>query len=446
LLALVLQGCGKETDFNLLVITIDTLRADHLTCYGYDQPTSPHIDAFATRGVLFETVCCQSSQTLPSHASILAGTNPRSHKAISHESMVDESVTTLAEMLKKRGYLTAAFISSHALDSKYRLDQGFDVYWEVHKERSLEQRWQLKRNEKDATTEAVLGWLDSVDDDRFFLWIHWFDPHRPYDPPERYAEGFAGSYDGQATSDPDYIMKVWRERIELAPEDVAYLAGRYDGEIAFTDAQVGAILDELDSRGMLENTVVVITSDHGEILYEHEYYFGHDIGLYEECIMIPLIMYFPGLEAAGTRVEPLVQSLDIMPTVLEILGIDPPRHLEGKSLLSLIEGGQESTVDFAFSETFPFPEKCPPRHAVRTHKAKLIWKETRDGALEKDYYDLAADPGERTNLYHERPAPAAHLDSVLTAWIEDGGLHPAPIPTARESGRLRILKSLGYID
>ena len=445
-LALVAAGCSKEGRPNVLLITIDTLRADHLTCYGYDRPTSPRIDAFADEALLFEQVCCQSSQTLPSHASILIGTNPRTHKVISHESFADEDLTTLAEMLKRRGYRTGAFISSHALDSKYGLHQGFDKYWEVHKEFTVPERQIQKIQEQSATTDAVIDWIGEAAGSEFFLWVHWFDPHRPYDPPSRYLGEFAGGYAGLATSDPDFIMKVWRERIELAPEDVSHLVGRYDGEVAFTDVQVGRVLDDLAARGLLENTMVIITSDHGEILYEHEYYFGHDIGLYDECIMIPLVMHLPGHGESGTRIGPLVQSLDILPTVLEALGIQPPGYLEGKSLLPLIAGSGESTLTHAFSETFPFPEKSPPRHAVRTAGAKLIWKETETDTLTREYYDLVRDPGETTNLYSPGFGPAVRLDSVLSRYVADGGLHPARIPTAEETGRLRILKSLGYVD
>jgi arylsulfatase A-like enzyme len=445
-LVLILAGCGKDGRPNVVLITIDTLRADHLSSYGYARPTSPRIDDFAAEAILFEEVCCQSSQTLPSHASILVGTNPRSHKVISHESFVDEDIMTLAEILKRRGYRTAAFISSHALDSKYGLDQGFDSYWEVHKEHTIPERQIQKIQEKSATTEAVLEWLGEAAGSEFFLWVHWFDPHRPYDPPPRYLSEFAGGYAGLATSDPEFIMQVWRERIDLAPEDIDHLVGRYDGEVAFTDAQVGQILDELAARGLLDDTIVIITSDHGEILYEHEYYFGHDIGLYEECIMIPLIMHLPGHGRPGTSISPLVQSLDILPTILEVLGLDLPDYLEGKSLLPLIEGGGSSTVTYAFSETFPFPEKCPPRHAVRTAAAKLIWKETTADSLTRIYYDLLEDPGETTDLYSPELPCAATLDSVLARFIANGGLHPAHIPTAQETGRLRILKSLGYID
>jgi arylsulfatase A-like enzyme len=258
-------------------------------------------------------------------------------------------------------------------------------------------------------------------------------------------ERFAGNYEGTAASDPEFIMEVWKGNAELTEADVDHIAGLYDGEVAFTDNLVGRLLDELEMMGLLENTIVVITADHGEILYEHERYFGHDIALYDECLMIPLIIYSPTLEVASPKIEELVQSLDIMPTLLEMLRIEPPGDLEGKSLLPLVGGSGASTVDYCFSETFPFPEKCPPRHAVRTQDRKLIWKETGGDDLTKEFYDLDEDPGETHNVYSEHPG-AAGLDSVLARWMQVGGLHPAAIPTAKDSGRWRILKSLGYVD
>ena len=442
--AVVLSGCGRGPRLNVLVITIDTLRADHLTCYGYNRPTSPRIDQFAQDNVLFETVACQSPQTLPSHTSIFTGLNPRTHKVISHESLVAEELTPLAQILKRQGYTTGAFISSHALDSKYNLIQGFDTYWEIHRQIPLPERIANQDREVDPTTDAALEWLDEHGMSTFFLWIHWFHPHRPYNPPPRYRRQFAGGYDGPASSEPDFIMKVWRERIQLGGEDIDHLIGRYDGEVAFSDVQVGRILDKLAAMDLLGTTVVILTSDHGEMLYEHEYYFGHDIALYDECIMIPLVIHAPELEPARTRIGEFVQSIDILPTLLDLLGMDHPAGLEGKSLLPLIAGGRESTVDCCFLETFPFPEKCPPRHGVRTADEKIIWKETESDSLIKEYYDLRTDPAEHDNRY---PGPRAdRLDSILAEWIRPEGLHPAPIPTAAESGRWRILKSLGYLD
>jgi len=464
-----LAACGRQPQLNVLVITIDTLRADHLGCYGYAKPTSPRLDAFAGDAVLFEQVLCQAPETLPSHTSIFTGMYPRTHKAISHESKVDKKLTTLAEVLAGRGWTTGAIISSHVLDPKYGLDQGFESYRLVHYMVPDRQRQEMNRREEDPTTNEALSWLGDNKQNRFFLWIHWFHPHRPYDPPPRYRETFAGNYTGPAAEDQnDWAMKMWREQVDLAEADLAYMRGLYDGEVAFTDTQVGRVLDALDSFGLAKNTIVVVTSDHGEILYEHECYFGHDIALYDECTMVPLILRIPGLKDVRHRVRGLVQSIDIFPTILEAAGIECPGEVEGKSLLPLARGTADASVECGLSETFPFPEKCPPRHAVRTEAAKLIWREEPSGEITKEYYDLVADAHESHNLWPVgaltrpgtgaeagagaatgtgAPGPdAARLDDILSNWLKPAGLHPAPIPSAAESGRLKILKSLGYVD
>lgn len=445
-LACLWAACAKSPRPNVILITIDTLRADYLSCYGHPRPTSPNLDAFAGDAVLFEQVLCQSPETLPSHTSIMTGMHPRTHKVISHESKVDDAITTLAEVLNKRGYVTGAVVSSHVLDAKYGLDQGFAAYRPVHYAYKERQRELMHQREEDPTTEEALTWMRDHRKSRFFLWVHWFHPHRAYNPPPRYKQIFAGDYAGPAAADQnDFAMRVWRDRVDLAAEDIAYMRGLYEGEVAFTDAQVGRLLDELRALNLLDNTIVVVTSDHGEILYEHEYYFGHDIALYDECTMVPLVVRIPGIGEPPRRVGGLVQTIDIFPTVLEALGIACPGEVEGKSLLPLMRGAADGTVEYGFTETFPFPEKCPPRHAVRTETAKLVWREEPPAEIAKQLYDLEADPAETVNLYPTGPEAQA-LDAILADWIEPGGLHPAPIPTATESGRVKILKSLGYLD
>ncbi len=439
-------GCGREPDYNVLVITIDTLRPDRLGCYGYDRPTSPRIDELAAGSVLFEQAVCSTPQTLPSHTSIFTGRHPRTHKAISHESVVSPEVTTLAEILKARGYETAAFVSSHVLDRKYGLDQGFDRYWQVNEVMRPRQREMAQERGIDPTTDEALSWLRDNGSKKFFAWIHWFHPHRPYVPPLRVRAEFVDEYLGEADSSTEFIMKAWHGEVELGDDDVRYLSQLYDGEVAFTDEQVGRILDALETLGLADRTIVVLTADHGEMLYEHEHYFGHDIALYEECIMVPLIIRHPGSGATPKRLPGLVQSIDIFPTILDFLGIEIPDGTEGKTLRTLIAGAETRTAEYAFAETFPFPEKAMPRHAVRTQGSKLVWREHREGGLTKHLFNLEADPGEKVDLYGSDPAAAAALDRVLHQWIAPDGLHPAPIPTARESGRVQILRSLGYLE
>jgi arylsulfatase A-like enzyme len=446
LLLILFAGCAREPDYNVIVITIDTLRPDRLGCYGYGRPVSPHIDEFAASSILFEQVVCQSPQTLPSHTSIFTGLHPRTHKAISHESVVAGDVTTLAEILRGRGYETAAFISSHVLDREFGLDQGFDRYWQVHDLAGPRQREMAHQRGIDPTTDEVLAWLEKNASSRFFAWIHWFHPHRPYEPPFEIRPRFVDDYLGAANSSTDFIMKVWREEIDLQDADVRYLSQLYDGEIAFTDEQVGRVLYALEALGIAGNTIVVITADHGEMLYEHEHYFGHDIALYEECIMIPLIINHPGLDAVPKRLPGLVQSIDIFPTLLAFLGIECPEGTEGKTLEPLILGAETRTVEYTFAETFPFPEKAMPRHAVRTQTHKLAWREVREGGLTKHLYDLNTDPREMIDIFGIDPEAGRALDRALQEWTRDEGLHPAPIPTAEEAGRIHILRSLGYLE
>lgn len=442
---LAILTCSRHAKLNLVIVTIDTLRADHLSCYGYAKPTSPRIDEIASKGIFFEKALCQTPQTLPSHASIFTGMHPRTHKSITHESPVDDDLTTLAEILKRKGYTTAAFVSSHVLDSRLNLDQGFDTYWEIHKVKETKERVKAQKQAVDLTTEAVIDWLRGNKHKPFMIWVHWFHPHRPYNPPPAYLKRFAGDYHRPSITDSDTLTMIWRHKIELSQSDVNYIVGCYDGEVAFSDEQVGRLVDEIERLGLSKNTIMVITSDHGEILYEHEYYFGHDIALYEECLWIPLIMVGPGPLSRPKRISDPVEAIDIMPTLLDLLKIDKPPQIEGRSLLTLIETKSTSQVEYFFSETFPFPEKGLPRHAVRTRSHKLVWRET-EGEIVKELYDLVNDPKEKANVFSTESQIAAKLDSVLASWISKGGLRPAPIPTALEAGRYKILKSLGYLD
>ena len=445
LLVIIFIACAREPNLNLIVITIDTLRADRLSCYGYNKPTTPNIDKFATRCVLFENVICQEPQTVPSHASMFTGLHPRTHKAITNVSKLNEKFVTLAEILKQKGYATAAFVSTHILDSKYGLNQGFDKYWEIHKFYKPALRRRLQDLAIDPTTNQVMRWLKANHSKRFFLWIHWFHPHRPYIPPPQYEKAFAQPYSGKITGESDLIDKYWREGKMLDPADVNHLRGLYDGEVAFADHQVGTVLGLLDSLNLMQSTVIIVTSDHGEILYDHENYFGHDIGLYDECLKVPLLIYSPEFNDVPKRISQTVQTLDILPTIADLLSFKVPEKVQGQSLTPLMNNEAFQPVEYTFAETFPFPEKALPRHCVRTPKWKLEWRESKEGII-KVLYDLESDPEERQNLYEDSTRVAAHLDSVLANWLKDGGLHPAPIPTARESGRWKILKSLGYID
>jgi arylsulfatase A-like enzyme len=423
---------------NIIVMTICSLRRDHLELHGYDRPTTPNIGHLASRGTLFENVVSPSPQTLPSNASIFTGVYPATHGAIGSGSLLGEQHPILGEIMQKRDYLTGGFVSSHDLMDSCGLARGFDRYWSLHDRFTVPHIHSFYRRRQDPVTDAAIDWMRKYSESSFFCWIEWSHPHRPYDPPEGYA---ASVLDGSQT-----IPYFGDRRRELTSCELEQVINNYDGEIAFADEQVGRVVSALDSLGLMDDTIIVLTADHGEILNERSNYFGNETELYDESIMVPLIVYLPQVEGGGLRIARLVSSLDIMPTVLELLGEQPPAQAEGESLVSLLNGDEQQAAEDLFSQTFPERDEFPPRYAVRAPEHKLIWKETQDGEITKEFYDLGADPGETVNLYSPENQTAARLDTILAAWLGDPGISPVTPPPVRRGKRFRILRRLGYLD
>jgi len=441
---LVAMHCARRSPapLNLLVITIDTLRADRLGCYGCDRPTTPHIDRLAGEGVQFTRVCCQAPLTLPSHCSIFTSRYTLSHGSLGHAYPLNENVRTLAEIARSRGMATAAFVSNHVLDRGYGLARGFDTYWEAH-QYSLAALKGLKKRSEDPTTDAALRWLGEHRGERFFLWVHWFHPHKPYDPPPDYARRFAG----QRAAGREWTVKdfaaVWEGSMEISAVEVERLRALYDGEVAFSDAQLGRLLEELKNLGLYDRTLIVFTSDHGEVLYEHDRYFGHDIMLYEPCMLVPLVIRHPDWPPA--RLAGLVQSIDIMPTALSALGITTDAPLEGRDLTPLVLGDADATTQIAVTISYPPREKSLPKFGLRTEDWKLILNETADG-FERELYNLAQDPGEKVNLAAEDPERADALQRYYADWSEAVRAHALTSEPRIDEEALENLRSLGYIQ
>ncbi len=430
---------------NLILMTIDSMRRDHLGCYGYARPTSPNMDRLARDGVRFGNVVCQSPQTAPSLSSIFTGMNPRNLGTLSRVDTLDDRFSTLAELLGERGYLTSAFTSGHALDS-CGLDQGFDMYWRVYEHFTLSQVHARYQRQEDPTTDAVLAWLEEHRESPLFLWVHWSHPQRPYDPPPEYEEIFAHVSEPDLHSERRPVSDANSRRAPLSEEESETFKGRYDGEVAFADVQVGRVLDKLEALGLRDNTIVVLTGDHGEVLCDHEQYFGHDSALYDEAIMIPLVIQSDTVVVSNTNADSLARSIDIMPTILGLLGVEIPEAVEGENLLPLLEGSGDWKIDYAFCETFPFTSESLPRHAVRTMDSKLIWKDAAPASIEKEFYDLQHDPGELVNIYAVTSPEAAVLDSVLSQWIGPDTRPPVTVPDPPNGRRRRLLRRLGYTD
>jgi len=435
-------GQGGRTPVNVLVITVDTLRSDRLGCYGYGRPTTPNIDHLADSAVRFESAFCQAPLTLPSHCSIFTSRYTPSHGSLGHAYPLDPEVETLAEVLKARGKETAAFVSNHVLDSKFGLSKGFDTYWEAHR-LPMNERRMRKQQADDPTTEAVLAWLREHHREPFFLWVHWFHPHKPYDPPPEFAARFAGrSAEGHRWTTKE-LTEVWQGTQSISDQEVSRLRDLYDGEVAFSDAQVGLLLEEMKTLGVYDETLILFTSDHGEVLFEHQRYFGHDIMLYEPSMRVPLIIRHPGWPTAV--VPEIVQSIDIVPTVLSALGIPPGGDLEGKDLTPLVEGGEFAETKIALCLSHPPAKKSTPIFGLRTVNRKLILYET-DSGFRRELYDLVKDPGETENLAEEDPALADNLETYYLRWAEAIGREAGVSEPDLDPETLENLKSLGYIQ
>jgi arylsulfatase A-like enzyme len=307
LTAVLFAVCARPPQFNVLLVTLDTTRADRLGCYGYTDAHTPALDSLAAQGVLFERAFTPAPVTLPAHASLLTGLVPPVHGVRDNGiyRLRDEAVT-LAELLGDAGMVTAATVAAYVLASRFGLAQGFSHYDERLKGQLGKPAAFYVERPAEEVTDAALGWLEKRNDKKnFFLWVHYFDPHSPYVPPARFDS--------------------------LCP-------GRpYDGEIAYMDSQLGRLLGALRSDGQYENTLVVVVGDHGEALGEH----GeptHGIFLYNSTVRVPLIVKFPAGEHAGGRVDANVSLVDIFPTVLERAGLSVPSGIQGRSLLPLLGG------------------------------------------------------------------------------------------------------------
>jgi arylsulfatase A-like enzyme/predicted Zn-dependent protease len=393
---------------NVLLVTLDTTRADRLGCYGYLGGKTPNLDALASGGVLFQNVYAQVPLTLPSHCSIMTGTTPLAHGVHNNGGYVlSPERTTLAEMLKARGFHTAAFVASFSVDSRFGLDQGFDLY-----DDSFEAGLPFKsaNSERRADTVAALfsAWLDGRGEEPFFAWVHFFDPHLPYRPP--------------------------------APYDREFSSNPYDGEIAFMDEAVGAVVGKLREKNLTGRTLVVVAGDHGEAFGE-KIETGHGVFLYDGTLKVPLIMSFPGLLSEGRVVSSRVRLTDIVPTVLDMAGLPVPAGVEGQSLIPLANGKKGRDRE-TYIETF-----YPRENYGWSELVGLVsgdWKYIR--APKPELYNLRTDPAETRN----EAGSAGETGAGLARKLEDLVLKSAGLPagtnrtlTAEEQERLR---SLGYVN
>ncbi len=459
-------GCGasKRKPKNVLLITIDTLRADRIGAYGDPSTRTPSIDELARRGTLFESAHSPIPLTLPSHTSIMTGLYPRTHLVLSHAYTLAPERVTLAEIFKEHGYSTAAFVSSHVLDKSYGLNQGFETFWE---------RWHLLGDVTEAltasgfelTAKAARLWIKERPAEKpFFAWVHLFQPHKPYSPPAPLAKLYDPGYAGAIVADVPTLVGIWEQKRALAPEDLRHIQALYQGEVTTADREVGRIVDLLEREGIMKDTIVIVTSDHGEMLYEHDCYFGHDIMLYEPAITVPLVFFGDGVFPAGAIARQDARLIDLAPTILESAGLSheflgaidglsllPPVWREGKGAarrwgpkqLAGEKGARAS--DTLFAEIFP-PKpgwKVEPRHALRTPNWKLIMEDSVDA---RELYDLASDPRELADLVLTEPDASSRLFAAWDAWRASKQENFKTTFPDLDAETVENLKSLGYID
>ena len=413
---LLAASCGKEAPptgaRNVLLVTIDTLRADRLGAWGYGRDTSPAIDALAARSVLFENATVQTAWTLPSLASLLTSLHSSSHGAWTFDSRLGDAYTTLAERLDAAGYASFGVASHVFLDEPYGLQQGFEAF-DTSLVRDFVASHEAVTSEQ--VTRRGIEWLAARSEDPrpWLLWLHYFDPHASYRIHEGVSDRFGTRSDSQ----------------------------RYDGEVAFTDRAIGEVLDFLSQSGLADDTLIVLVADHGEEFGEHGGE-GHGRTLHREVVHVPLLIHVPGL--APRRVSAPVTALDVQPTLLELLGLEAPVRSAGRSLVPMMLG-QTLPEKPLLAELGLNPNN--PIDSLTLGPWKLL-RQRRTGR--NLLFDVVSDPGEQDDLAARRPdvveelLPGLEREVAEAIALGDGLEKAAPLELSDEE--LERLRALGYLD
>lgn len=413
LLAIVcLVACRRTSRPNVLIITIDTLRADHLGVYGYAPARTPVLDRLAAEGLLCTNAIASAPITMPAHSSIFTGLFPPAHGVRDNGAYaLGEDAVTMAERLRDENYTTQAFVSALVLNRRYNLDQGFESYDDELWAEDEPKLFMIRERQAPKTTDRVLAWLTTWNRDGrkkpFFTWIHYFDPHQPYRAPNA-------------------------DRV-LSPTP-------YDAEIASVDRQIGRIISSLREQNLLDETIVIVTADHGESLGEHGEK-THAVFLYDATVRIPLIVRYPPLFESSVY-DGAVRSVDLAPTVYEALGLSPQPNVDGRGLLKAFRGKQSPPALAQYSESLlsEVGFGMAPLFAIRDGGYKYI------RAPRPELYDLRADPRELTNLVAREPRMARRMDAALSRLVASSSQHAikaASNPMTREIEE--SLQALGYL-
>jgi arylsulfatase A-like enzyme len=423
---------------NLIIISIDTLRPDHLGCYGSERPTSPTIDAFARSGVLFEDAFATSPWTLPSHGSLLTGLYPSRHGADVARHAIPASIDRLSGILADHGYQTSAIVNSVYL-RKWGIEEGFRDFEYLPEAADA--------REPSKVTSRAIHWLRERRRERpFFLFLHYYDVHSDYSSLPQYEAELVDPYHGKADGTTRQMLLHRYGRLRLDDSAASHLAGLYDAGIRQLDDQLAKLFDSLRGQGLSENTFIVLTSDHGEEFLEHGGVL-HGLTQYREVLAIPLVIFGPGVPS-NMRFDEPASLVDIMPTVLSLLGVAAPDSLDGVALDVLWKGGDvalEPRILYTEADLTYDPETevkaLGKNRTARTRRFRLHYNiESHETKL----FDLAVDRWEHVDVKAEHPEIARMLLDRLQAFIGQG-------VEARESPELtdlekQLLHSLGYLQ
>lgn len=482
-------GAPAGSGQHVILVSLDTTRADHLSCYAEGRASTPRLDELAQGGIRFADVTAAAPTTLASHTSLMTGTWPHTHGVVRNGFSVHEDNQMLAEVLGAAGYHTAAFLGSFALESRFDFDQGFDVFDEefsilINPSSDHDQNQRLAED----VTASALAHVDIVKDEveRMFLFLQYFDPHAPYGPPVSEGAPRTDMRDVEAAVRAHQQALIGRAPglvgvingglppglIGAAdgqpfPEDTL-LVKAYAAEVSYMDRCLGDLFDGLQAAGILEDSIVVVTADHGETLYEHHDFWNHGLWLYQSTVQVPLIFTLPGGAGAGRLVQEPVSNIDVLPTLCALLGLEVPPRCEGRSLVPLLEG-QPLDRGPVFSEaTQPGPasqleragrwgNRRKPR-AVRSGPWKMIVSpyhpapqgQAGGGGPLRQLFNLEVDPGERDDLLRsgadnpEVLSVVAELTAALRNWHASSDPLPSRFDRTQYEETKARLEAMGY--
>ncbi len=411
-----------------MFLGLDTVRTDALGAYGKSPSVTPAIDALAAHSDMWLDAFTSSNNTNPSFVSLMTGLYAKNHGVFNLTSALADSYTTLAETLNGAGYATMGVTAATHLGYGSGLAQGFDAWINPPKGQFF----------AETIVDHALGWLDEPRDQPFFLFLHFFDAHVPHNPPARYHVGLqpATRYGARAIEQWTPFRTPGPREFDTRPKlNIKGHADLYPGELAYLDRQLDRLFVHLESRGLEENTVIVLVADHGETLGERGNYFDH-VGLHDNTTHVPLIIHWPG-QREGRRIEGLVQHLDLFPTLLAHVGVDAPDS-DGRDLVTMRDEGRSRRLVFAHHAHDSGAMVRGPRYKYMVNRSDSLWD------IGTYFYDLQTDPNETTNLAGQGIAEEADMAAILERWLADRQTGDGPVAVPMSEEDRKRLEALGY--